>query len=175
MNNIEKITIKNGETVTIRQVIPEDKELFIKGFKMLSEQTKRFRFMSAKKELADKEAEFYAKPDGKNHLAISAGIETEQKQLGIGVARIVRESEGSDTGEFAIVLVDSYQQMGIGKHLLTRLFKDSLAVGITKVIGTMRVENKGMELLLKKFKGFQFHHAGSGLMEIHGDLEKALL
>lgn len=163
------VILKNGLKVGLQRVRPEDKSLFLEGFSHLSEETKRQRFLGPKKELSEKELEFYSSPDDYNHIAYSV-CKTEPKKEGLGVARLVRPKKDSPIAELGIIIVDEYQGLGIGTILLAAVIERAREVGITTITGLMENSNTGMIALLKKFKIFEFIPSGEGLVEIKGTI-----
>ena len=73
------------------------------------------------------------------------------QEIGIGVARYERFKNESTKAEFAITIVDAYQNRGIGGTLLKLLIQTALKNGINTFIGFVLEENKPMLHLVKPY------------------------
>ena len=66
----------------------------------------------------------------------------------IGVARFVVESPGE--ADFAIVLADAWQGLGLGRELMSHLIDAARQYGLCKVSGQVLATNTGMLALAKR-------------------------
>lgn len=88
----------------------------------------------------------------------------------IGMARIIFLADGS-TGEFAVVLGDSWQGKGVGAILLRPCLAFAKTYGLKKVYGLVLRENRQMLSLGKKL-GFNIkREPGYSDIEIEIDME----
>jgi acetyltransferase len=83
----------------------------------------------------------------------------------IAAGRLTRD-HATNEAEYAIVVSDAYQGLGVGTQLLRRLLEIGHEEGVETVIAYMLPENKGMRHVSQKL-GFQF--------EREEDLVKATL
>lgn len=71
----------------------------------------------------------------------------------LGVARWIRSTESPETAEFAVVVIDSYQRIGLGKLFLGYLVKTAMSRGLSKLRGWIHAENKAMRALFRGIGG----------------------
>src|SRR5687767_3588074 len=102
------LTLRDGTTVRIRPIAPEDKALLVAGLQQLSPETIYRRFMSPKTRFTDEELRYLTEVDGHDHIALVAVT----GDTLVAVARCVRVS--ADTADMAIVVGDPWQGLGLG-------------------------------------------------------------
>jgi GNAT superfamily N-acetyltransferase len=118
----------------------------------LSPKTVINRFHTSRQELSDRELDYLTCCDGQTHLALIAGqINPTGHHVEVGVARCIREDEHSSVGEVAIVIVDHWQGVGVGKAMFSALRKQCLAVGISEWKAMIRAENVAAIRLMEAF------------------------
>lgn len=130
MSGTKIYTLSNNLKLYVRLLQKEDKEALQEGFDKLSNQTKRFRFLSTPQKLSNQELQYLTNIDNQNHLAVCAYIKENGKDVGVGVARYIRLLKNSTKAEIAITIVDEYQKLGIGKILITEIIKHAKANNI---------------------------------------------
>lgn len=159
----------------IRQIQPEDKIPMQVGLKMLSPESIRQRFFANKKEFSVKELQFLTEVDQVNHLAYVAVHHLDGKLLPAGVIRAVKRSDLPTHAEIGIVIVDCYQNKGLGKKLLDEIAARALLVGITHFYGDYHTSNLKMSHLLNKFSKtrgpLKLKHTGDGFIYFEAPLK----
>jgi GNAT superfamily N-acetyltransferase len=138
----ERVRLRDGATVLIRPVRPDDRPLFVAGFERLGEQSRYARFLGLKKRLRDDELRFFTDVDHRDHEALGAIDEASGE--GVGVARMIRLPDRHDVAEAAVAVVDDWQGRGVGKALLERLVARARALGVTHFQATLLTRNKAM-------------------------------
>jgi acetyltransferase len=147
----EAITLKDGKHILIRPIRPDDADDLKDTFQRLSIQSIYLRFLSFKKELSDEEAQQLAGVDYNSRMAFVAIYRENNQDIVVGVARYaVLEPEHPEIAETAVVVVDAYQGLGIGKQLLRRLVVYARAKGLQFLRGNLQVGNDRMLLLVKR-------------------------
>lgn len=141
----EKVTLRNGVEVILRPVIPADKLLLAQGMDDFSPESRYQRFLGAREGLSEADLRYLTEVDGVDHFAIGALVWPDQ---GVGVARFVRFGEEREVAEPAIAVLDSYQNIGLGRTLFTRLAAAARERGIRRFHGSMLSGNKPMISLL---------------------------
>jgi GNAT superfamily N-acetyltransferase len=116
----------------------------------LSRESIRRRFLAAKLSLSTAELSYLTEVDGVQHLALVAVLEDDPEQIA-AIARCVREAPGAATAEFAIVVGDALQGMGLGGVLTHALADAACAVGIRRFSAMMLADNVAIEHLLGTF------------------------
>jgi len=147
----QTITLKDGKRMTMRAIRPDDADDLQESFQRLSVQSIYLRFLSHKKELTDEETRQLATVDYTSRMAFVA-ISTENNQdVVVGVARYaILDAEHPETAEAAVVVMDKYQGLGIGRQLLQRLVIYARSKGIQWLRGNLQVGNDRMLLLVKR-------------------------
>jgi GNAT superfamily N-acetyltransferase len=166
---LERATLADGSEVILRLVRPQDKELFRRGFKAMSERTRYYRFFGYKKHLNHSELEYLTELDHDNHFAIGAmSVLPDGSEEGLAVARFVRLSDEPDTADPAIVVVDHAQGKGLGRLLFLRLVAAARERGIVVFRSEVLAENKVMRKLLYETAEGQVeeHPEGEGVLVI---------
>jgi len=148
----ETRTLEDGERVLFRPVEPGDKELVQAGFVALSRESRYRRFSMPKAELTPAELAFYTEMDGVRHFAVAAGRidENDQPIEGIGIARYVSVPDAEATAEIAIVVIDRYQNLGIGTRLLELLLIEGKRNGVRHMVAHVQRANRTAMLLVEK-------------------------
>ncbi len=140
--NTEVVTLRDGTTVTIRPIRPDDAPRLQALFYRLSPQSIALRFLGHPKELPAEEAERLANVDYHQRMALVATRQHSDEEHIIAVARYAVDPAGqSDVAEAAIVVEDEYQKQGLGTLLLTRLVAYAQAHGIRAFRATVRQDN----------------------------------
>src|SRR5262245_66694233 len=62
--------VRDGASIHIRAIRPDDRERLADHFHRLSERAIRFRFMGAKRHLSDTELDYFTRPDFVRHVAL---------------------------------------------------------------------------------------------------------
>jgi FixJ family two-component response regulator len=144
--------LKNGTELTIRAMRPDDGEIeqaFVTG---LSARSRYLRFFSNIKQLSPHMLERFTHPRYPHDWALIATISEAGKEKEIGVARY-SSTEGDSLAEFAIVVADEWQGLGVAQHLLRDLITLAENAGIKRLEGLVLSENKK---LLRLVKGLGF-------------------
>ncbi|MDH7517825.1 MAG: bifunctional acetate--CoA ligase family protein/GNAT family N-acetyltransferase [Candidatus Thermoplasmatota archaeon] len=168
---IKKVKLKDKTEVLLRPIKPEDEMLWLDMFKSFSEETVLFRFFRIIKETPHEMRTRYCNIDYDREIAIVAEIEENNKKRMIGVARIITEPGRSDTAEFAIVVTDKWQRLGLGSEFIDYIFEIARDKKIKKINGVVLKENKPMIALCKE-KNFKFSEGDPGEYKIEYDLTK---
>jgi RimJ/RimL family protein N-acetyltransferase len=174
----ELATLRDGVTVLIRPVLPEDKPLFTAGFEHLGERSRCRRFMGPKKQLARQERAFLTEVDHHDHEALGA-IDPETGE-GVGVARFMRVPGAAEAAEAAVAVVDAWQGRGLGGALLKRLARRAVEEGIQRFTASLFTSNREMLHLFARLGELEIARAESGayLLEVSlplgGELQEAL-
>jgi len=142
---------KDGRTLLVRAIRPEDRCFLEEGMHHLSKQSLYFRFFIYKDTLSPKELEYFSNVDFVNHVALLAGFYENGKFSPAGTARyIVSSKSQSPSAEFAITVAEEYHHLGVGTILLKHLFDIARANGIKHCTALILPENTKMLGLLHK-------------------------
>jgi len=149
--------LRDGSSVLIRPIEPDDRELLRSGFHRLSERSRYLRFQSPLTELSDAQLSYLTVVDHHEHEALLA-IDSEHDDA-VGVARFVRVGDG--VAECAIVVADDWQNRGLGSELLERLVKRAHEEGIERFTALVLADNNDALRLLERLGDTVRHGTGS--------------
>jgi GNAT superfamily N-acetyltransferase len=149
----EVVTDRDGNRLRLRTIRPEDKPYLVRGLHHLSPDSRRARFLGTKQRLTEAELAYLTEVDGVDHFAIGALLldDEDVEGEGVGVGRFVRMPEIPTAAEPAIVVLDAWQNRGIGRILLDRLIQAALERGIHTFHAEFLAENEGIRRLLSSF------------------------
>ena len=134
--------LSDGTRVLIRAIRPGDKDMLAKGLELLSEESRRRRFLGAKPRLTAAELRYLTEVDGDSHFALVA-VRPENFAQIVAVARYVRLPETPTTAEAAIVVGDPWQRKGLGRRLAVMLADAAREHGIERFSATIASDNPG--------------------------------
>jgi len=143
--------LPNGMRIQIRPIRPEDADMEKDFFNSLSERSKYFRFLQSLQELTPEMIVRFTQIDYDREMAFVAVSEEPGLPKELGVARYVINPDG-ESADFAVVVTDSCQGMGIGQRLMRTLMRTAKAKGLHRFEGEVLVENKAMLALTKKLE-----------------------
>lgn len=177
MSEGEHVTLRDGSTVLVRPVRPDDRELFAKGFERMSGESRYRRFMAAKKKLSEAELDFFTRLDHDLHEAIGAiDIATGE---GAGVARMHRSPGDPAVAEAAVTVVDDWQGRGLGSVLLGRLTERARELGVQHFEASLFTTNRAMLHMFERLGCMRSQREGLNVLAIDvalpvGDADEAL-
>ncbi len=144
--------LKNGTQVLLHPVKPEDENRFNEFLKSLSVETMRFRFFEIIKEMSHEMLTRYCNLDYDREIAVVAELKKGNKPI-IGAVRLILDP-GCKSGEFAVLVGDELQGLGLGSKLMDLLVEMGKDMRVDKIYGYVSVNNYKMLQLCKK-KGFK--------------------
>jgi L-amino acid N-acyltransferase YncA len=136
------VTLRDGASVDIRPVEPDDADLIVETFDGLSERSRYARFLTAVPRLPRHWVDDLVDLDHRDREALAA-IEPASGH-GIGIARYARHGDEPHDAEFAIAIADAWQGRGLGRVLLTELIDAARANGMMRLVGDVFAENQAM-------------------------------
>lgn len=151
-------TTQNGHTVRIRPIRPEDEPAMVRFHGQLSDRTVYQRYFSvlglAQRVAHDRLAKLCF-IDYDRQMAMV--VEYEDTAVGrreiAGIGRIVRLHRSNDA-EFAVVVGDKWQGIGIGTELLRELLSYAEDMGVERVTADVLLDNSMMQHITDKL-GFE--------------------
>jgi len=143
--------MKDGTSVTIRPIRPEDEPLMVRFHEGLSDRTVYLRYfgaLSLKTRVAHDRLVRICFGDYDRELALVA----ERTGLGepeiIGVGRLNRIHETGEA-EVAVMVTDQFQNRGLGAELLRRAIRVAREERITGLSAEMMADNLAMQTISK--------------------------
>ncbi len=138
------LAIADGRELTIRPMLPDDKDLLVEGFRRLSPESRYFRFFSPMDHLSAAQLRYFTEIDYEDHFAWVAGEVVDGHMVGVGVARYIRDEAEPDAAEAAVAVADDYQRLGIGRVLLEMLASSAIRNGLRFFHLLIREDNQPM-------------------------------
>jgi acetyl coenzyme A synthetase (ADP forming)-like protein len=136
--------LKDGRTVHLRPITPDDADALWAMWQRLSPETIRLRFFGPRS--MDREGiRFFTDLDPDDRFALIA----ETAGNIVGVARFDRLPEEPAHAEFAVVVEDAEQGRGVGTALLRALVEPAADMGISGFVGEVLRENSRMIRMMK--------------------------
>lgn len=147
----ERYLSANGIYITIRPIRPEDAVMEKDFVHRLSEHTKYFRFMQALQELTPEMVVRFTQIDYDREMAFVAVADDTKEGLPkeLGVGRYLMNPDGQSV-EFALVVSDGCQRMGIGTRIMKALMQSAKSKGVSFFEGEVLAVNRPMLALTKK-------------------------
>ncbi|MBC8100381.1 MAG: GNAT family N-acetyltransferase, partial [Armatimonadetes bacterium] len=158
---VQNWTAKDGETILIRPIRPEDEPLLVKFHERLSERTVYMRFFSPLnlgQRVAHERLSRIAFIDYNQEMALvptRMNPESGEPEI-LGAGRLIKE-HGRREAEFSLLITDDFQGKGLGRELLARLVGIGRDEGLQRIHGYVLPENTGM-LKVCEDLGFKQHY-----------------
>ena len=144
------VVVRDGETVQVRPITPDDGQLLVDFFEMLGPESRYFRFFRVKPDLPPEEVEYFTNVDYSSRMALI--VMDDDKMIGVG--RYDRDRKDSATAEVAFAVADSQQGRGIGTELLQLLTSHARQHGVERFAAFVLPENVQMMRLFRN-SGFE--------------------
>jgi len=150
--------LKNKAPVVIRPIRPEDEPLMVKFHETLSEESVYNRYFNALKlsqRVAHERLTRICFNDYDREIALVAEhkrLRTEERLI-MGVGRLSK-LHGVNEAEFAVLISDDWQNLGLGTELLSRLVQIGRDEKLDRIVGQILPENHAMQHICKKI-GFK--------------------
>jgi acetyltransferase len=150
---VERITLKDGVSLLMRPIRPEDEPLIVAFHAGHSEHTIRMRFFGLVRTLSRDSLIRLCHLDYDRELALVAIDEQGTSPRIAGVSRYYLRPETGDA-EFAVVIGDAWQRRGLGTQLMQRLIAIARESGVKRLVGQILAENSLMLQLVGRL-GFR--------------------
>lgn len=152
----------------VRAMTREDGSALRAVFDGLSPASRTSRFHGPVGVLTDAQACRMLDLDGWWHAAFLAEAGPRGRRLPVGIARFVRDADG--TAEVALEVVDEWQGRGVGRRLIRRLVQHAWATRVGELHGDVLVGNDAaLRLLSQELPGSRVTVVGS-TWRVRGDL-----
>ena len=159
--------LRDGSTVDVRPIRPEDKGRLARGFERLSPESRYRRFLSPVPELDRRALAYLTEVDHHDHEAL---IAIDPAGEGVGVARFVRDPSEPSAAEVAVTVVDDWQGRGLGTALLDVLAERARQEGVRRFTALVLADNVDMLGLLGELGAARVVDREQGTVELAVDL-----
>ncbi|WP_413283311.1 GNAT family N-acetyltransferase [Vibrio sp. MA40-2] len=146
----EKVTLKNGESIKLRPILPEDEHAHAGFIKNVSKEDLYKRFFTEVGEFNHEALANLTQIDFDREIAFVAVTDVGEI---LGVSRALINPENTDA-EFAILIRSDLKGQGLGRLLMTRIIDFCRNKGTTQMSGMTMPTNRGMLTLAQKL-GFK--------------------
>ena len=150
----DHLRLRDGTTLTVRLVTPDDGEVLQRYFRNLSTGSRYNRFLGAMSELPPSQLDHFIHAGEDDRFSVIAAVTIEGREIIVGEARYGFEA-ATGNFEFGISVDDRWQGQGIGRALLGNLECRAAALGATGMFGDTLRSNETMIALARK-SGFAF-------------------
>jgi acetyltransferase len=152
---IRSFALKDGTTVTLRPIRPEDEVEMVKFHQSLSDKSvhaRYFHMVNLNERVAHDRLVRGCFIDYAREMALVAELSDSSI---VAVGRLMPQYDEAGA-EFAIIVGDRFQRLGLGTELLRELLGVARCEGIGRVAGDILGDNCGMLRVCSKL-GFRFH------------------
>lgn len=159
---VDEWTARDGRPLLIRPIRPEDEPLLAQFHEMLSERTVYARYsqvLSLGRRTVHERLARLCFIDYDRQMALVAINLSEPEPKLIAVARLIK-MRGTAAAEFALVIADAYQHLGLGTELMRRLIEIGRDEQLEQIVGYIHATNQGMLKVCRRL-GFEFSGDGS--------------
>lgn len=169
--NGKAFALRDGSSVLVRPVRPDDRELLLAGFERLGPESRYQRFLAPMAELTDDIVTYLTDVDHHDHEALAA-IDAATGE-GVGVARFIRSPGRPDTAEAAEAVIDDWHGRGVGTLLLDLLAERAREEGVVRFTALLLADNREMLELLEAIGPLRVVDRQRGTVEIEAELAPA--
>ncbi len=134
---------RDGRSVLLRPIRPEDEPLEHELIAGLSPESSRFRFFYIIKDISHDMLSRFCNIDYGREIAIIAESVSRGKRRNVGVGRLVTQP-GAEIGEFATLVADDFQDVGLGHKLTDMLIGIAQEKGLKSMYGVILKDNTRM-------------------------------
>ncbi|MEM2440386.1 MAG: GNAT family N-acetyltransferase [Candidatus Bathyarchaeia archaeon] len=139
--------MRDGRTVLLRPIKPEDEPLWLEMFQNFSEESIRFRFFQILKDTPHEVRVRYCNIDYEREIAIVAELNDGGRRRILGVVRIGLEPDRKK-GEIAFIVADPWQGLGLGTKMVDYAIEIANEMGVETIYAIMLPDNvKALNLL----------------------------
>lgn len=142
------LTLADGRLVPVREIRARDAKALQRLFGRLSERTIELRYFGPMKQLSDAQARRFAEVDGVERFALVA-LDPEDEDEIVAVVRYDRSEDANGSAEYAALVEDRMQGLGLGFGLTRALIEAARDRGVEKLHALVLPHNTPMLKLLR--------------------------
>jgi acetyltransferase len=141
--------LRDGRTVLLRPIKPEDEPMWLEMFQQFSEESIRFRFFQLVKDTPHEVRVRYCNIDYDREMAILAELTEDGRRKILGVVRLIIEP-GEKTGEIAFIVADPWQGLGLGSKMVDYMIEICKDKKLEAIYGLILRDNQRAIALMKE-------------------------
>lgn len=171
---IARFKLHNGQRATLRPVLPQDQKAEQDLVAALSTATRRNRFHGAVAALSAQRAAEMTCIDYRREMAfvvtVIDGVGDAAHEILIADGRYTTSADG-ESAEFALVVADAWQSLGVGRRLISALCTSAHRAGVRWLCGEVLAGNRDMVALMQRC-GFCIcpHPSDDDLLRVEGQV-----
>ena len=161
-NYVQQVELRSGLRATLRPIRPEDEPAMVRFHENLSERSVHFRYfhhIALSERVSHQRLARVCFVDYNVSMALVA--ETAGGEIA-GVGRLSRTDP--DKSEFALIVADAWQELGIGAALLGKLIAIGRQEGVRRIYGSVLADNRAMLDVCARL-GFELGFPEDGVIE----------
>ena len=163
-----RVTLRDGRAVLVAPLYPDDRGRFLTGMQQASPESIYLRFMTPVPRLSDSQVRYLLEIDHRDHEALLAVDEATGEAVGVG--RFVRLADQPELAEVAMIVIDSWHGLGLGKALGRLLAERAREVGIKRFEGRILAENEAILAVLESLGEPTIVERDAGMLVVHVEL-----
>ena len=152
--------LRDGHTVLLRPIKPEDEPMWLEMFQNFSEESIRYRFFQIIKDTPHETRVRYCNIDYDREIAIVPELTENGRRKILGVVRVGMEPNGR-AGEIAFIVADPWQGLGLGTKLVDYAIEICKDMKIETLYAIMLPDNYRAINLMQKM-GFTITYLEDG-------------
>ena len=137
----EHVRLANGRDILIRPIRPEDAEPLRASFALLEPDEVRSSFQSTSAGFSPEDAARFAQPDPKTEFALVAAEPFAPGESLVSALVRARTMDNGTDAEFAVLVARNALNLGLGRHLLSRLARWARGRDLQRLVGNLPQEN----------------------------------
>jgi acyl-CoA synthetase (NDP forming)/RimJ/RimL family protein N-acetyltransferase len=159
------VAVRDGRTVRIRPISPEDSDRLAAFHRSLSDETVYMRFFAPYPELSERDLHRFTHVDHVDRVALVATVGGEL----VGVGRFDRVDERD--AEVAFVIRDDHQGRGLGSVLLEHLAAAARERGVRRFVAEVLPTNRRMLATFEEAGYHPTHRLEDGVVMLSFEIE----
>ncbi len=141
-------TAKNGKTLTLRPILPEDEPLLAKFHGMLSDRTVFMRYlqpmMLSQRVIHERLARICHSDYDRDIVLVAEDPDGAEGRSIVAVARLSKLHGSDDEARLSMLVADPYQGLGIGRELASKMVEVAKGEKLHRVMATLTRDNVAM-------------------------------
>jgi acetyltransferase len=155
--------LRDGRTVLLRPIKPEDEPLWLEMFQNFSEESIRYRFFQIIKDTPHETRVRYCNIDYDREIAIVPELIEDGHRKILGVVRVGLEPDRK-SGEIAFIVADPWQGLGLGTKLVDYAIEICKDMKVEDLYAIMLPDNLRAISLMRKM-GFAISYMKDGTVK----------
>lgn len=162
---IRELHDKDGQPLILRPIRPDDSAALRMGFKALSPEDIRFRFLHPLGDLSESQAARLSHVDYRREIAfLLHDAQLTMPHDRFAVARLAQDADG-EGADFALVIGPGLRRQGFGRLLMEVLHAFARERGLRSLHGDVLAENTAMRGLAASM-GYEETEVGDGIIRV---------